>query len=374
MTLKNAKIEFDDKQIINLKGYSDSGKSAFLRALEVCLDNYRPASQTKFIRDGEKYFAVSVEFDDGVIVRRYKFNDGKSLYEMFKGKDLIYTSKRDGNLLPIKDVPEVIKEYVDLARLENSGILNFRRNTDKQFLSETTGAENFQDLNKLFGVDEITTAISLVKQDESEIKEKIENNTMTIEYNRGKVKEFQGITDELIKVLMEKEKEVNAIEARATKLRDLSGLVGDLVELPVSEEVETIQATNPGIVSLFEGLEEFRVLEDVPILPEIEEVEALRDVQNLKEIVGELLKTGALDEVEEVNSNAKSLESGEALLELLEDGLELDEQVGKINEQIDKMRDWLGKAVQVLKAKGTAVTQCSNCGEFTLVDGGHAHG
>ena len=56
MSIKEAKVEFDDTNIINFKGFNDSGKSAMLRALEVLLSNKYPTEQAKFIKDGESYF------------------------------------------------------------------------------------------------------------------------------------------------------------------------------------------------------------------------------------------------------------------------------------------------------------------------------
>ena len=42
MVYKHAKISFDEKNIINLKGYNSPGKSSILRALSICfLDAYK---------------------------------------------------------------------------------------------------------------------------------------------------------------------------------------------------------------------------------------------------------------------------------------------------------------------------------------------
>lgn len=42
MSIKHGKVEFDERNIINIKGYNDSGKSAMLRALDVLFSISNP--------------------------------------------------------------------------------------------------------------------------------------------------------------------------------------------------------------------------------------------------------------------------------------------------------------------------------------------
>ena len=103
MAFSNALIEFDERNIINLKGYSDSGKSSILIAIAVCLNNFKPSKQVNWIKDTCKFFKISISFDDNVKIVRYKYNNGQSLYEMYKDGALVYTSKINNTLTAIND-------------------------------------------------------------------------------------------------------------------------------------------------------------------------------------------------------------------------------------------------------------------------------
>ena len=48
MSFKHARLVFDETNILNLKGYNDSGKSAILRAVVVCLTDMYKRAQNKY--------------------------------------------------------------------------------------------------------------------------------------------------------------------------------------------------------------------------------------------------------------------------------------------------------------------------------------
>ena len=95
MSLAHAKAEFDEKGIINFKGYNDSGKSAMLTALKVLMCNTNPQKQVGFIQDDKEYFRVLASFDDNVQILRDKYINGQSLYEMYKDGQCIFSTKQD---------------------------------------------------------------------------------------------------------------------------------------------------------------------------------------------------------------------------------------------------------------------------------------
>ena len=78
MSIAHGKAEFDDRNIINFKGYNDSGKSAMLTALKVAITNSNPTKQVSFIQDDKEYFRVLIQFDDGVTILRDKYLNGQS--------------------------------------------------------------------------------------------------------------------------------------------------------------------------------------------------------------------------------------------------------------------------------------------------------
>ena len=115
MVYKHAKVYYDDSNIINMKGYNNSGKSTMLKALAICFTDMYKRIQTKFIRHGEKYFRIIVEFEDGVSILRDKYITGQSLYEVYKNDECIYTTKAGGKLTKLDGVPQPIQEYLGLC-------------------------------------------------------------------------------------------------------------------------------------------------------------------------------------------------------------------------------------------------------------------
>ena len=51
--------------------------------------NLYPNKQAGYITHGKEYFRIIVAFDDSVVIVRDKYKNGQSLYEMYKGKQLI---------------------------------------------------------------------------------------------------------------------------------------------------------------------------------------------------------------------------------------------------------------------------------------------
>ena len=147
MSIENGKCEFDERNIINLKGYKDSGKSAMLLALKVLLSNSHPTKQVDFIQDNKDYFRIIAYFDDGVMILRDKYINGQSLYEMYKDNQVIFSTKqKNGALSSVKGVPEPIQQYLGLITYEDA-ILNARACFEKQIGVQTTGSENYKMFN-----------------------------------------------------------------------------------------------------------------------------------------------------------------------------------------------------------------------------------
>ena len=111
MSFKKAKVAFDETGIINIKGYNDSGKSAVLRGLVVCLMDMFRRNQAKFIRYGEEYFRIVVSFEDGVSILRDKYLNGQSLYEVYKNGECVFTTKQGNKLSKVDGVPKPIPDY-----------------------------------------------------------------------------------------------------------------------------------------------------------------------------------------------------------------------------------------------------------------------
>ena len=162
MVYSHAMVRFDDDNIINLKGYNSSGKSSLIKAVAVALMDLFPSKQAKLIKHGEEYFRVIVTFDDGVSIVRDKYINGQSLYEMYKDRDLIFTTKVGNRLGKVSGVPEEIQNYLALCKMEvmnyeGSPYLNYQSRQDKLWLVETKGSENYASLNEILRTEDIVS-------------------------------------------------------------------------------------------------------------------------------------------------------------------------------------------------------------------------
>ena len=133
MSIEHGECEFDDKNIVNLKGYNDSGKSAMLRALDVLMSNMSPQKQVEFIQDDKDFFRIIAYFDDGVSILRDKYINGQSLYEMYKDGTVIFSTKVGNALARVSEVPEPIRNYLGLIQYDNT-VLNSRSCFEKSCL------------------------------------------------------------------------------------------------------------------------------------------------------------------------------------------------------------------------------------------------
>ena len=179
MSIKNGLIEFDDSNIISLCGYNDSGKSAITRLLEVMLYNAYSTDQVKFITDGEEYWSGVLTFSDGVVYTRKKYADGKSLWELTKGDKVLFTNKLpNGTYAAMGDTPEVIERYLGVIQDELTGEeLNVRRNTDKLFLINTSGGDNYKILNSVLRSDVLSSASKSLNEDKNKLNSEVNEKT-----------------------------------------------------------------------------------------------------------------------------------------------------------------------------------------------------
>lgn len=404
MSFKQASIEFDDKGIISLTGFSDSGKSAFLRAIEVCLDNYRPNKQAKFIRDGADHFRIAVLFDDEVEIVKYKYIGGQSSYEMFKDGEQVFTTKVNNAFTPIKDVPAELQKYINLARLE-SGVLNFRRREDKLFLSETTGSENFADVNKLFGVEEILGAIALVKDDISEDATNLNNLKVEETMIKEEITGLQYITQDLLDKLVSMDNDANLLEKSVMGSADVISSFVKYDKLKVFPQLDDIKGIPDGVLSIINSQEKYNTilnrvnLSELPLI-DGNTVQLLSSIENNSSRANSLLFGSTLDFVDvgavgmldgvlsanwgkilahtgvslDVVDGFEALGTLGSLIGKEQELSELDGKLGKLKDAIAKGNDYLKGVKDQLQAKGLNIHICSHCGEVEIIgQGGATH-
>lgn len=220
MSIAEARIEFDDNNIINLCGYNDSGKSAITRLLQIMFYNSYSTEQARYIKEGTEFWVCSLEFDDGVEVNRYKYADGKSVYEMFKGGKCVFTNRREnGTVLAMDNIPDVIANYLGVIKDEHTGeILNVRRNTDKLFLINTSGGDNYKILNAVLNSDVLADASKTLNEDRNKLQTQVVSLTTSAATLKNEVESLNVVDSEIVDSLEETVKKVAVNKQRVDYL------------------------------------------------------------------------------------------------------------------------------------------------------------
>lgn len=256
MSIKNALIEFDDSNIVSLCGYNDSGKSAITRLFEIMFYNTYSIDQVKFITDDEDYWLGELKFSDGVVYTRIKYLDGKSLWELKKDDTVLFTNRLpNGALAAMGDTPEVIVKYLGVIQDELTGEeLNVRRNTDKLFLINTSGGDNYKILNSVLRSDVLSSASKSLNDDKNKLNSEVaEKNTV------------KNVLEEQLENIDVPPQDVIAdIKATVTKLDDIKGKVVRVSR--IMEEVETLHS-----ISIYDSLigvdtAQLKLLQDIFVL------------------------------------------------------------------------------------------------------------
>lgn len=384
MTIGNAVLDFDSRNILNLKGYSDSGKTAILIAIAVCLNNINTTKQLKYIKHGCKFFRIEVNFSDGVSIVRAKYSNGQSYYEMFKGGSIVYTTKSNDNMLAVNGIPEIISNYLEMANMK-SGILNFRTNRDKLFLSETTGRENFEDLNTLFGIDDLLKALSLCKEEISNYKQEFQKNEVEIDFLKDKVKTYQYVKPETLEILQEEAKKADLEEKSLQSLRGIFDGVSNLNSIQITPQIEPVKSNYEkiGEIAKLSNLVCVEIGSEIPVVSgkNLERISAISSLVNgvSKEKLIELDSVDsssmqALLSVKKVlsdfgevapkvdNISFSKLTDLEKLFSEVQRNKSEEATFKSAKNELDEMKEKYNSAVEKLKEKGISVFTCRNCG------------
>ena len=245
MTVKEGRLEFDDSNVLNLVGYNDSGKSSVTRALEVLLYDAYSNDQVNFIRDDEDMFGVGLEFDDGVAINKYKYATGQSEWEMLKDGKTLYTNRLESGIASISGVPEVIQNYLGVVKDDITGTyLNVRRNSDKAFLVQTTGGDNYKILNSILRADILANTVKKLNEDRNKLQVDINSNSITLNTLKGELESIRVLPDEFIgslktltKVIRDNKSKVDALLNISDKEQAYNGVV-------VWDEVKPVDISN----------------------------------------------------------------------------------------------------------------------------------
>ena len=371
MSIEHAVCEFDDSNIINLKGYNDSGKSAMLTALKVCLTNSNPTKQVGFIMDDKDYFRVLVRFDDDVRLMRDKYRNGQSLYELYKGDQLAYSTKSEnGSLTKVSDVPDPIKQYLGLIEYDHM-YLNFRSCFEKQIGVQTTGSENYKMFNTVLKSEEIATAGTLLNNDKNKLLSDINSVDSEINANKSILGVGQFLKQEEIDYLKEHDAMLDSYEKREQVIDGINSVKSEMAGIIITPELSDIDG-----ISL-EELKNIKVtidnLNSIIVPPEIDIIdsEQLNLVNSISKLYGEFKEIEVAPSVNEIDT--EQLNTLKAIDKIISDINECDTLIKEDNDRLIQLDSEVSDLQKKSEELGVKMVRCPNCGEVFNQETAHIH-
>ena len=369
MVYKHAVVSFDDKNIVNIKGYNSGGKSTILKALAVCLMNMYPKAQTKFIRHGEKYFRIVVRFSDGVSILRDKYITGQSLYELYKDEKCVFTTKEGNKLTKVDAIPQTIQEYLGLCQV-STGCLNYQVRQDPLWLIETTGSENYNSLNEILKAEEISRANALLNSDKNKLNSEITTLEASLQETILSLTDASLYTDELLLKLEGRELLCKKLSSRYREVKGILDLVGKLDEIKELPSVEKVSSYDR-YANICDIERTVTDIDGVVIYPsvstcDIDRLVAIEGIQKGVESASSIEIFGA--EVSTIDTNAVSdvLE----MVVLLNKLSEVSSVISSYETQRVSATKELEAVVSEAAKRGIKYVRCSNCGSYVEVKEG----
>lgn len=357
MSIGSARLEFDDSNIISICGYNDSGKSAITRLLEIMFYNAYSQDQASFIKDGTDYWGCSLEFDDGVEYNRYKYLDGKSEYELKKDGKIIFSNKTaQGTILAMDKVPEQIENYLGVISVKDDTMnekLNVRRNTDKLFLINTTGGENYKMLNTILRSDLLAGASKKLNKDRNSLQADVSVKSTEKATLGAELETLEVCSDEALSKLAEMTKNLEDINRRYEYLQDIVQEKSKIDEIVIPVEVSLIDSSRLAEISRLNQLKE--EAESV-IQPECSVVDMSR-LSKLMELISLYRGTQVEITPEVGNINVDRLKDIKAIAVQYNELYGLYNQVGVVEQELETTKATLSDMANKYGFK-----ICKNCG------------
>lgn len=363
MVYSHAMMYFDESNIINIKGYNNSGKSTIEKAVAVCLTNMYPKAQTKLIRHGEKYFRIVVNFDDGVSITRDKYISGQSLYEMYKDGERIFTTKEGERLTKVDEVPQIIQDYLGLCSV-STGCLNYQVRQDPLWLIDTTGSENYTALNEILKTEEISRANALLNSDKNKLNSEITQIEAARQEVHGALVEAREYSSELLKALQSREAVCQTLKTRYYSVAKISDILSELSSIKSLPEVQTINSVRyEAINRILNGITEYRGMKVAPEVSKIE-CDRLTAIDKIGSIVKGIPQSDIPD-ITLIDAERDIMLSN--IIGMLNEVLKCNSEVKALGSELADVSTKLTALVTKAKNNGIRFVRCENCGTYIEV-------
>lgn len=370
MSIEHGRVEFDEQNIINLKGYNDSGKSGILTALKVALLNANPSKQASFIQDDKEYFRVVVYFDDGVQLLRDKYINGQSLIEMYKDGQCIFSTKNGKTLTRVTEIPQPVADYLGLVTFDG-GALNARSCFEKQLGVQTTGAENYKMFNTVLKSEEIATAGALLNNDKNKLSQDINAIDQEIQAQKSVLGDGDKITDNMLSWLRTHDSALDSLEAESAKLDTIVQFCMDIEAVPMYPEVAIVDGSQLLALATIAGVA--KSLSEVHITPEIPSVDGsqLSALKQLMDLSSAYSAVRVAPEIPSVSNEQVSMLIG--LESIIASIIDSEQQLSQTDKNIADAAAELERLQQEAANHGHKMVQCPSCGELFDPELLHAH-
>jgi energy-coupling factor transporter ATP-binding protein EcfA2 len=266
MSIESARLEFDETGILNLVGYNDSGKSAVTRSLEILFYDAYSGTQINFIRDDQDYFGVGVEFDDGISINKYKYANGKSVWEMLKNDEIIFTNQLADGIAAMGDVPEPIAKYLGVVKDDSTDEqLNVRRSANKLFLIDTSGGDNYKIINSVLRYDILAESVKRMNEDRNKLQSEVANLATSSKTLKGELDSITVLDYTTLGIISEKTKNLKVNRHQVEYLMAIRDQKQILDEFTVHDEISLADTSR---LTAITALQELKEATEIPIFDE----------------------------------------------------------------------------------------------------------
>jgi DNA repair exonuclease SbcCD ATPase subunit len=223
---KYSVLEFDD-QLNVILGPSDSGKTAILRGIRWAL--YNEPSGDYFIREGEQECSVTIVFNDGTKIKRYR-SKSKNAYFLYDSDNNETKFEGFGTSVPY-EITEKIGIKKILLDSDLSKAINLSDQLEGAFLLSEKTSTRASSIGRLVGVNIIDDALREALRDSrnlSNAKKNIEDSINKLEDELLEYDYLEELNnnlnhiDDIRKQIKEKSISIDRYKALLTKLTSIS--------------------------------------------------------------------------------------------------------------------------------------------------------
>lgn len=365
MSIEYAKLTFDETNIINIKGYNDSGKSAALRALDVLFFNVKPASQVRFIKDGCDYFRVLCHFSDGVMILRDKYINGQGLYELYKDGKLLFTTKNGSELSRINEVPEPIQQYLGLITSDAWNV-NSRSCFEQQLLVQTKGSENSKALNEILRSEELAQAGELLNTDKNKLNSRISTVSAELEVYKRQTQESNGVSGEMVTALRAHDTMLSSTEERMRSIDSVKSTLEEANKIPVIPETHKVDVSQlRALNSISSTMQELGSIPSIPEVPCVD-ISRLRLILQARNSYAELNSLPTIPQTKGIDT--AQVESLCKIYSALSNIQSVEDKLKECDASIADCQSRSEKLTAELEKVGHKFVKCQNCGTMVAVD------